>query len=49
MRDKKAQPDKFKEGVRELGCDEEEGRWQGRLGKVTPPKAPENDRETFKP
>lgn len=28
------QSDKFKEAARELGCDEDEGRWDERLKKV---------------
>ncbi|HEX8365094.1 MAG TPA: hypothetical protein VF603_07410 [Allosphingosinicella sp.] len=38
----KPQADKFKEAVRELGCDEDEARWEERLRKVATAKpAPE--------
>ncbi|MEA3015457.1 MAG: hypothetical protein QOI38_179 [Sphingomonadales bacterium] len=40
-----SQGDKFKEAARELGCDEDEARWEERLRKVArqkpePPSAP---------
>lgn len=31
---KQGQADKFAEAARELGCDEDEGRWEERLRKV---------------
>jgi hypothetical protein len=31
MTDQKTQSDKFKEAARELGCDEDEARWDDRL------------------
>ena len=34
MNDQKSQADKFKEAARELGCDEDEARWDERLRKV---------------
>ena len=40
----KPQSDKFKEAARELGCDEDEARWEERLRKVArqrPPEKPE--------
>ena len=37
-----SQSEKFKEAARELGCDEDEGRWDERLRKMAKPKpAPE--------
>jgi hypothetical protein len=41
MDDPKTQSDKFKEAARELGCDEDEGRWDERLKKVAKPKRPD--------
>lgn len=35
----KSQSDKFKDAARELGCDEDEARWEERLRKVARPKA----------
>jgi hypothetical protein len=34
----KSQSDKFKEAARELGCDEDEARWDERLRKVAKQK-----------
>lgn len=34
MGEKQTQADKFKEAARELGCDEDEARWDERLKKV---------------
>lgn len=34
MADEKSQSDKFKDTARELGCDEDEARWDERLRKV---------------
>jgi hypothetical protein len=31
MTDDRTRSDKFKEAARELGCDEDEGRWEERL------------------
>ena len=43
MTDQKSQSDKFKDAARELGCDEDEGRWEERLRKVAKqrPEKPE--------
>ena len=41
----KAQAEKFKEAARELGCDEDEGRWEERLRKVAQQKPPGENRE----
>jgi hypothetical protein len=38
MTDQKTQSDKFKEAARELGCDEDEARWDDRLRKVAKQK-----------
>jgi hypothetical protein len=38
MADQKSQSDKFKEAARELGCDEDESRWDDRLRKVAKQK-----------
>jgi hypothetical protein len=35
------QSDKFKEAARELGCDEDEARWDERLRKVAQQKVPD--------
>ncbi len=45
MTDPKSQSDKFKEAARELGCDEDEVRWDERLRKVAKPK-PADKRDT---
>lgn len=39
----KSQSDKFKDAARELGCDEDEARWEERLRKVAgqKPETPE--------
>jgi hypothetical protein len=41
-----AQSDKFKETARELGCDEDEGRWDETVAKIVKqkPKEPEGDK-----
>lgn len=39
--DKRPQAEKFKEAARELGCDEDEARWEEQLRKVAWPKASE--------
>lgn len=38
MADERSQLDKFKEAARELGCDEDEARWDERLRKVATQK-----------
>lgn len=38
MASEKSQSDKFKEAARELGCDEDEARWDERLRKVAKQK-----------
>jgi hypothetical protein len=38
MTDPKTQSDKFKEAARELGCDEDEARWDETLRKVAKQK-----------
>ena len=38
----KSQSDKFKEAARELGCDEDEARWDERLRKVAKQKPSQN-------
>ncbi|HEX8532970.1 MAG TPA: hypothetical protein VF662_02285 [Allosphingosinicella sp.] len=38
MANDKSQTDKFKEAARELGCDEDEARWDERLRKVAQQK-----------
>jgi len=38
MSDPKSQLDKFKEAAREIGADEDEARWDGRLRKVVKPQ-----------
>lgn len=37
-RSQASQSDKFKEAARAAECDEDEGRWEDRLRKVTKPK-----------
>jgi hypothetical protein len=41
----KSQSDKFKEAARELGCDEDEARWDERLRKVAKQKPVEEKPE----
>jgi hypothetical protein len=38
MTNRRSQSDKFKEAARDLGCDEDEARWNERLRKVAKPK-----------
>lgn len=38
----KSQSDKFKDAARELGCDEDEARWDERLRKIARQKVPDN-------
>lgn len=45
MSAEKPQADKFKEAARELGCDEDEARWEDRLRKVAKQKPNENKSE----
>jgi hypothetical protein len=42
MTEPKTQLDKFKEAARELGCDEDEARWEERLKKVAKQKPPKD-------
>lgn len=41
MTKEKTQSDKFKDAARDLGCDEDEGRWEERLKKVAKQKSGE--------
>ena len=42
MTEPETQSDKFKDAARELGCDEDEGRWEERLRKVAKQKPTED-------
>jgi hypothetical protein len=42
-KDQKPQSDKLKEAARAAECDEDEGRWEERLRKVTKPRAGGSD------
>lgn len=43
--DDRSQSDKFKDAARELGCDEDEGRWEERLRKVAKQRPQPRDAE----
>jgi hypothetical protein len=43
---KPSQLDKFKQTARELGCDEDEGRWNERLRKVAKPQGRKRDSDS---
>ena len=45
MTDRRSHSDGFKEAARELGCDEDEGRWEERLRKVAAQKVSEKPSE----
>jgi hypothetical protein len=43
---KPSQLDKFKQTARELGCDEDEGRWNERFRKVAKPQGRKRDSDS---